>query len=63
MDQKSYSIEQYQRCLKSATRLSNAVYDMKIYPLSEDILKEVYVAQKEYSKIQIDVVNEVYGKE
>jgi biotin synthase-related radical SAM superfamily protein len=61
MDQKPYTIEQFQRCLKAATKLSCAVYDMKTQPLNPDILKELYKAQEEYIKIQTDVVNESCG--
>jgi len=63
MNQKPYTIEQYQRCLKAATKLSYAVYDMKTYPLTTDILKEVYQARKEYEEINITVVNESCGLE
>mgnify|MGYP000894026433 CR=1 FL=1 len=58
MDQKPYTIEQYQRCLQAATRLNYAVFDMKTQPLNSEILDEVYKAQEEYSKVQTEVVNE-----
>ena len=61
MDQNPYTIEQYQRCLQAATRLSYAVYDMRTQPLNTEILKEVYRAQEEYSKVTTDVVNESCG--
>jgi hypothetical protein len=56
--QKPYTTEQFQRCLKAATRLSYAVYDMMTQSLNADILNEVYQAQKEYEKVQTEVVNE-----
>ena len=61
MDQKPYTVEQYQRCLQAATKLSYAVYDMKTQPLNTEILDEVYKAQKEYSKVQTEIVNESCG--
>ena len=61
MDQKLYTIEQYQRCLQVATNLSYAVYDMKTQPLNSEILDEVYKAQEEYIKVQTEVVNESCG--
>ena len=61
MDQKPYTVEQYQRCLQAATKLSYAVYDMKTQPLNTEILDEVYKAQKEYLKVQTEVVNESCG--
>lgn len=61
MEQKPYTIEQYQRCLRAASRLNYAVYDMKNQPLNSDILREIYQAQKEYENTMTDVVNESCG--
>jgi hypothetical protein len=61
MDQNPYTIEQYQRCLQAASKLSYAVYNMKINPLITDILNDIYNAQKEYSDVMTEVVNESCG--
>lgn len=59
----AYTIEQFQRCLSAATDLNYAVLDMKRCPLTSDILNEVYRAQREYLRVQTEVVNEASGKE
>lgn len=63
IEQKPYTIEQYQRCLKAATRLSNSVLEMKRYPLDSDILDEINKAQTEYINTTTKVVNESCGLE
>lgn len=61
IEQKPFTEEQYQRCLQAASKLSYAVYNMKINPLTTDILNDIYDAQKEYSDITTEVVNESCG--
>lgn len=58
--QKPYTREQYQRCLKAATDMRNAIDDIMRMPLTPEALNEIYKSKREYDRITLEVVQETY---
>lgn len=61
MEQKPFTEEQYQRCLKKAREISMAILDMRTQPLNTEILNKLYKAQIEFELVMTNVVNESCG--
>lgn len=58
MNQKPFTENQYQRCLIKAREMSDAIYDMRVQPMSAATIDKLIKSQIEFEQVITDVVNE-----
>lgn len=59
--QEEYTKEQYERCLKAATVMANAIRKIEQSPITPESLQELLNSGNEYSQVMAQVVNENAG--